>query len=107
MNVTYRVSADAGQLTLLATGEIPFVPNVGMHLRVFDGAELEEVSFVSWSATEPDWIDVWFASDVAPEDIALFIRQGWKVETHPTVADVATGDDSRSAAPIDVPRMAA
>ncbi|WP_343633722.1 hypothetical protein [Roseateles sp.] len=108
MNVTYRTTADDGQLNLVATGEIPFVPPVGMHIRVFDGAELEKVAFVSWSATSPDSLDVWFDDDVAPEDLAMFIQQGWKVETYPANGDAASDQvEGGNAEPVAVPRMAA
>lgn len=98
-------AGETDELLLTATGEIPFVPSLGLDIRVFEGADVHEVASVIWSAHQPDSIDVWFKFDANVEP-AFFIQQGWRVETYPDeVAPVYASD--RIGTSDVVPRMAA
>ncbi len=108
MKVTYQFLVGADDLRLVARGEIPFVPGLGMDIQVFDGGDLHEVECVVWASTAPDALDVWFKSDADESAAAFYIAQGWKLDL---TAEAAGGSDAMANAidplPIAVTRMAA
>lgn len=98
-------AGEADELLLTATGEIPFVPSLGLDIRVFEDAELHEVSSVIWAAYQPESIEVWFKceADVEP---AFFIQQGWRVETYADDVTPVYAEDLVGSSEV-VPRIAA
>lgn len=58
------------------SGEIPFVPSVGMEIDTGDG-DLRTVRNVYWSADKPDEVAVFFCEDAA-RSLEYWQRGGWQ-----------------------------
>ncbi|MEQ1862782.1 MAG: hypothetical protein ABMA13_22910 [Chthoniobacteraceae bacterium] len=87
MKVTYRIEVGLKRprrggidgVEMVAKGEIPFVPPVGMMLVPIPHDDFREVERAYWRVTEPDEIEVYFAYDEG-NTVEALERFGWKEE---------------------------
>lgn len=84
-------------LTWKRTGELPFMPQLGLLMECGDG-ELRKVHEIYWYVDRPHEIELYFEDEEYKHDTAYYLTGGWTTEDLPSPPPTAPGRKKRERA---------